>query len=161
MQFIDKQYDLPFLVSKVFQHGLQAFFELTTVLGAGKQGAHVEGEDRAILEPLGHVAADDPLRQPLDDRSVGPAEELDVVDTDSPAAGDLLLAAQRADLVIDMDGDGTMDAPLMYDSDGDGQPDTPWATVAQDRSVEALASIGPRALMRPPRKLQKNRRRNI
>lgn len=46
------------------------------------------------------------------------------------------------DLVIDMDGDGVMDAPLMYDSDGDGMPDTPWATVAQDRSPEAIASIG-------------------
>jgi hypothetical protein len=46
------------------------------------------------------------------------------------------------DLVIDMDGDGTFDAPLMVDSDGDGLPDTPWATVAQDRSLEALSSIG-------------------
>ena len=47
------------------------------------------------------------------------------------------------DLVIDMDGDGILDAPLMFDSDGDGVPDTPWATVAQDRSLEALRSIGP------------------
>ena len=47
------------------------------------------------------------------------------------------------DLVIDMDGDGVMDAPLMYDSDGDGMPDTMWPTVAQDRSLAALSSIGP------------------
>lgn len=47
------------------------------------------------------------------------------------------------DLVIDMDGDGVFDAPLMVDSDGDGMPDTPWATVAQDRGLEALRSIGP------------------
>jgi hypothetical protein len=46
------------------------------------------------------------------------------------------------DLVIDMDGDGVMDAPLMFDSDGDGMPDTPWATIAQDRGVDAIASIG-------------------
>jgi len=46
------------------------------------------------------------------------------------------------DLVIDMDGDGVFDAPLMYDSDGNGVPDTPWATVAQDRSLAALRSIG-------------------
>ena len=46
------------------------------------------------------------------------------------------------DLVIDMNGDGVMDAPLMYDSDGNGTPDTPWATVAQDRSLAALSSIG-------------------
>ncbi len=46
------------------------------------------------------------------------------------------------DLVIDVDGDGVADAPLMMDTDGDGQPDTPWPTVAQDRSLEALRSIG-------------------
>ncbi|MBK8978436.1 MAG: hypothetical protein IPM29_21250 [Planctomycetes bacterium] len=46
------------------------------------------------------------------------------------------------DLVIDMDGDGVADAPLMYDADGNGQPDTPWPTVAQDRSVAAIATIG-------------------
>jgi len=47
------------------------------------------------------------------------------------------------DLVLDMNGDGVLDAPLMMDTDGDGQPDTPWPTVAQDRSVEAIAGIGP------------------
>ena len=47
------------------------------------------------------------------------------------------------DLVIDMDGDGTPDAPLMMDADGDGMPETRWPTVAQDRSPAALASIGP------------------
>jgi len=47
------------------------------------------------------------------------------------------------DLVIDTDGDGVMDAPLMFDSDSDGTPDTPWTTVAQDRSLAAMASIGP------------------
>jgi hypothetical protein len=46
------------------------------------------------------------------------------------------------DPVIDMNGDGTPDAPLMYDGNGDGMPDTPWPTVAQDRGLEALASIG-------------------
>ncbi|RKY19251.1 MAG: hypothetical protein DRQ55_11120 [Planctomycetota bacterium] len=47
------------------------------------------------------------------------------------------------DLVIDVDGDGTPDAPLMMDTDGDGVPETRWPTVAQDRSPAALASIGP------------------
>ncbi len=47
------------------------------------------------------------------------------------------------DLQIDMDGDGVLDAPLMIDTDGNGQPDTPWTTVAQDRSPEAMATIGP------------------
>lgn len=47
------------------------------------------------------------------------------------------------DPMIDVDGDGTPDVPLMMDTNGDGQPDTPWPTVAQDRSLEALTSIGP------------------
>jgi hypothetical protein len=42
-----------------------------------------------------------------------------------------------------MDGDRVPDAPLMFDSDGDGAPDTPFPTVAQDRSPEAIAAIGP------------------
>ncbi len=48
----------------------------------------------------------------------------------------------QPDPLIDTDGDGVADAPLMQDRDGDGQPDTPWPTVAQDRSFEAVASIG-------------------
>lgn len=48
----------------------------------------------------------------------------------------------QPDLLIDMDGDGTPDAPLMQDRDGDGTPETPWPTIAQDRSVEAVATIG-------------------
>ncbi|MHC4909758.1 MAG: hypothetical protein ACYTF9_08585, partial [Planctomycetota bacterium] len=46
------------------------------------------------------------------------------------------------DLVIDVNGDGTPDAPLMMDADGDGTPETPWPTVAQDRGLDALRSIG-------------------
>ena len=41
-----------------------------------------------------------------------------------------------------MNGDGTPDAPLMMDTDGDGTPETPWPTVAQDRGLEALRSLG-------------------
>ncbi|MEN8149434.1 MAG: hypothetical protein ABFS86_06400 [Planctomycetota bacterium] len=48
----------------------------------------------------------------------------------------------QPDLVIDVDGDGEMDAPLMYDSNGDGQPDARWKTVAQDRGLDAVRSIG-------------------
>ena len=46
------------------------------------------------------------------------------------------------DAQIDMDGDGVLDTPLMIDTNGDGMPDAPWTTVAQDRSPEAMASIG-------------------
>jgi hypothetical protein len=50
------------------------------------------------------------------------------------------------DLLIDMlplpDGDGIADSPLMMDTDGNGLPDTAWPTVAQDRSVAAVLSVG-------------------
>ncbi|GMU82155.1 MAG: hypothetical protein AMXMBFR47_20260 [Planctomycetota bacterium] len=48
----------------------------------------------------------------------------------------------QPDLLLDTNGDGVADAPLMQDRDGDGVPETPWPTVAQDRSHEAVASVG-------------------
>ena len=46
------------------------------------------------------------------------------------------------DLVIDKDGDGVAETPLMQDLDGDGVPETAWPTITQDRSVEAVLSVG-------------------
>jgi len=46
------------------------------------------------------------------------------------------------DDLIDTDGVRGPDSPLMMDTDGDGVPDTAWPTVAQDRSVEAVLSVG-------------------
>ena len=46
---------------------LQALFELAPVLGAGDQRADIERDQPFVLQLLGHVAVDDPLRQPLDD----------------------------------------------------------------------------------------------
>ncbi len=48
----------------------------------------------------------------------------------------------QPDLLIDMNGDGTPDAPLMQDRNGDGTPETPWPTVAQDRTFDAVSTIG-------------------
>ncbi len=48
----------------------------------------------------------------------------------------------QPDLLIDANGDGVGDMPLMQDLDGDGIPETPWPTVMQDRSVEAVLSVG-------------------
>ena len=39
----------------------------------GDQGAHVERDQPAVLQALGHVARDDPLGQPLDDRRLAHA----------------------------------------------------------------------------------------
>ncbi|MCB9851217.1 MAG: hypothetical protein H6817_11010 [Phycisphaerales bacterium] len=46
------------------------------------------------------------------------------------------------DALIDTDGDGIADMPLMMDRDGDGTPETPWPTIAQDRSLASMSSIG-------------------
>ena len=60
-------------VLHLLEHGLETFLELAAKLGAGDQGAHVEGDDSLVLEPLGHVAADDALRQAFDDGGLADA----------------------------------------------------------------------------------------
>ncbi len=46
----------PSLLLDLVEHRLQALLELAAVLGAGEQRAHVEREEVALLQPLGHVA---------------------------------------------------------------------------------------------------------
>ena len=57
----------------LLEHRLEALFELAAVLGAGDQRAHVERDDALVLQALGHVAADDALRQPFDDGGLADA----------------------------------------------------------------------------------------
>ena len=52
---------------------LQAILELAAVLGAGDQRAEVERQDPLVLEPLGHVAGGDALRDALDDGGLADA----------------------------------------------------------------------------------------
>ena len=47
---------------------LESLFEFSTIFCACQQGPHVQGEDRPVLEPLGHVPAYDALGQTFDDR---------------------------------------------------------------------------------------------
>ena len=63
----------PLALLDLVEHGLQALLELAAVLGAGEERAHVEREDDAVLEPLGHVAAHDALREALDDGGLADA----------------------------------------------------------------------------------------
>ena len=49
------------------EHRFESLLELAAVLGAGDERAHVERDDRLVLQPLGHVAANDALGQALDD----------------------------------------------------------------------------------------------
>ena len=67
VQLVDEQEDAAVALLDLVEHGLQALLELAAVLRAGQQRAHVEREDGLVLQPLGHVAAQDALRQALDD----------------------------------------------------------------------------------------------
>ena len=49
------------------EDGLQPLLELAAVLRARQQRADVERPHALALQPFGHVAGDDPLREPLDD----------------------------------------------------------------------------------------------
>ncbi len=73
VQLVDEQDDPPLARLDLGEHRLQALLELTAVLGAGEQRADVERPDLAVLEPLGDVARDDALRQPLGDRRLADA----------------------------------------------------------------------------------------
>ncbi len=73
VELVDEQDDLAFRVGHFLQDGLQAIFELAAVLRAGDQRAHVERHDPLVLQPFRHVAANDALRQALDDRRLADA----------------------------------------------------------------------------------------
>ena len=92
----------------LLQHGLEPLLELAAVLGAGDQRAHVERDDALVLQPLGHVAAHDALRQALDDGGLADARLADQhrVVLGAPRehlddAADLLVAADhRVELAL-------------------------------------------------------------
>src|ERR1700704_6053755 len=90
VQLVDEQHDLaarPDLVEDL----LQALLELTAILRARNQGAHVERQHALVLQRLGHVAEVDLLREAFGDRRLAyagltdegrvvlraPAEDLD------------------------------------------------------------------------------------
>ena len=100
VDLVDEEDDLACGVGHLLQHRLEAVLELAAELGAGHQRPHVQGDDPLVLERLGHVAVDDPLREALDDgrlADTGLADQAGVVlrapreDLHDPA--DLLVAA--------------------------------------------------------------------
>ena len=80
----------PSAILHFLEDGLEALLEFAAELGPGDQGAHVEGDDALVLEPLRHVAADDALGQPLDDGRLADAR---LADQDR-----VVLGAARQDL---------------------------------------------------------------
>ncbi len=67
MQLVDEQDDLPVRILHLFEHRLEALFELATIFGAGHQRAQVERDHALVAQTLGHVALDDADGQPLED----------------------------------------------------------------------------------------------
>ena len=77
VQLVDEEHDLALGVRDLGEHGLQPLLELAAVLRPGEERADVERPDALALEALGHVAADDPLREPLGDRRLADARLAD------------------------------------------------------------------------------------
>ncbi|MNX72977.1 hypothetical protein D3C86_1043530 [compost metagenome] len=67
MQLVDEDDIAAVVLAQLFQHGLQAFFELAAELGAGQQGRQVQGQHALAAQALGHFVVDDALRQAFDD----------------------------------------------------------------------------------------------
>ena len=92
----------PSAVGDLLEDRLQPLFELAAVLRAGDQGAEVQRDDPLVLQALRHVAADDALRQALDDGRLADARLADqdrvvlrAAAQDLDDAADLLVAADH------------------------------------------------------------------
>src|SRR6266851_4863558 len=67
MQFVNEENYLALGLLDFLEHGLQPLLELAAKLRARDQRARVERDNSLVLEPLRHVAGDDPLRESRDD----------------------------------------------------------------------------------------------
>ena len=67
VQLVDEQDHAALLLGELVEYRFEALLEITAELGAGQQSAQVQRQDALVLQPLGDLAIDDTLRQPLDD----------------------------------------------------------------------------------------------
>ena len=102
MHLVDEEDDLALRRFDLRQHRLQALLELAAIFGAGDERAHVEREHLLVFQALRHVALDDAMGEPLDDRGLadaGLADQDGVVlgaaRQDLDRAPDLLVAADH------------------------------------------------------------------
>ena len=77
VQLVDEQDDPALGVLDLLEDGLEPLLELAPELGPGDERAEIERDDPLVLEPLGHVAADDPLGEPLGDGRLADARLAD------------------------------------------------------------------------------------
>ena len=73
VQLVDEADDFAVGIDDLFDHGLEAVFELAAELGAGDHGAEIDGRDALVLELVGNVAAHDALGQAFDDGGLADA----------------------------------------------------------------------------------------
>ena len=135
VELVDEQDDLALARGDLLEHGLEPLLELAAVLRARDERADIERPDALPLEPLGHVAGDDPLRQPLGDRGLadpGLADEHGVV---------LRTAGEHLDRAPDLlvAPDHRIELPLLGER-GEVAP------VLLERLVRALRVLGRHAL---------------
>ena len=73
VELVDEENHLALRVGDLLEHRLEPLLELAAVLRAGDERAHVERDDALVLEPFGHVAADDAAGEAFDDRGLADA----------------------------------------------------------------------------------------
>ena len=100
VHLVDEEQDAAFGGLNFVEHGLEALFELTAILRAGDERAHVQREERLVAQAFGDVAVDDALGETLDDGGLadaGFADEHGIVlgaaGKDADDAADLFVAA--------------------------------------------------------------------
>ena len=72
MQLIDEHDDVR-VVGELLHDRLQALLELAAILRAGDDERDVERQNALVAQEVRHVAADDLLREPFDDRGLADA----------------------------------------------------------------------------------------
>ena len=92
VQLVDEHDDVRVL-GELLHDRLEALFELAAVLRAGDDQRDVEREDALVGEEVRHVAVDDLLRQPFDDRRLADARLADEHGVVLGAAAEHLLHA--------------------------------------------------------------------
>ena len=108
VQLVDEEDDPAVALLDLLEHGLEPLLEFAAVFRAGHERAHVERENRPVLQAFRHVAAQDALREALDDGRLahaGLADEDGIVfrlaRKDADRAADLLVAADdRIELAL-------------------------------------------------------------
>ena len=73
VEFVNEENDASGGLLHFVEHRFEAFLKFTAVFCTGDECPHIEREDRLVLESLGHVAPQDPLREALDDGGLADA----------------------------------------------------------------------------------------